>query len=376
MSRLSGLLHRVPNAVIDASAVAVAALDVVIANVEGSDAGWGLVGIGLSTLACVSLVLRRRFPLVVFLLTLPACFAQDILVAPIIALFTLSRISRRRWLLVVCAALFAIASVLPSTFDATSRSDQFGIAVYFIYQLATAAAPVFLGQLVQARRDLAARIVEVEAAKEHEQVLYAQAVLARERARLAREMHDVVSHQVSLIAVQSAALQMTAPTPAVRETAVTIRGLSVTTLDELRTMVGVLRAAGSDGPGLSPQPTMADLRELLSASGLAIEVRGEVPTDAPAPMQRALYRTVQEALTNVRKHAPGADVVIEFCGGNDVVTVSIGNVRPSEEPLGLPGSGVGLLGLRERTELLGGTFTAGPAPDGGFLLTASFPIPS
>lgn len=113
--------------------------------------------------------------------------------------------------------------------------------VFFVYGLATAAAPVLFGQLLQAQRDLARRLVEIEEAREHERALHAQAVLARERAQLAREMHDVVSHQVSLIAVRAGALQVAAKDADAKEAARTIRSLSVTTLDELRTMVTLLR---------------------------------------------------------------------------------------------------------------------------------------
>ena len=107
---------------------------------------------------------------------------------------------------------------------------------------------MLLGRLVQARRDLAHRLSEIEEAREHERLLRSQAVLARERAQLAREMHDVVSHQVSLIAVQTGALQVAATDPDFEEGARTIRSLSVDTLDELRHMVTLLRASGGRPP--------------------------------------------------------------------------------------------------------------------------------
>lgn len=178
--------------------------------------------------------------------------------------------------------------------------------VFFVYGLATAAAPVLFGQLLQAQRDLARRLVEIEEAREHERALHAQAVLARERAQLAREMHDVVSHQVSLIAVRAGALQVAAKDADAKEAARTIRSLSVTTLDELRTMVTLLRASGGQATELTPQPTLVDLHRLVESSGTHAQLKGELPPTVGTPTQRAPYRTVQEALTNVRKHAPGA----------------------------------------------------------------------
>ncbi len=191
--------------------------------------------------------------------------------------------------------------------------------VIFVYSLATAAAPVLFGQLLQAQRDLARRLDEVEEAREHERALHAQAVLARERAQLAREMHDVVSHQVSLIAVRAGALQVAAKDENTEEAARTIRSLSVTTLDELRTMVTLLRASGGRDTELSPQPTLADLRKLVDSSGIHAQLTGELPSAVGTPTQRAIYRTVQEALTNVRKHAPGAAARVELWQDGDGV---------------------------------------------------------
>lgn len=368
MNAVARLWGRLPPFVVDLLAVAISIADAWFYADDSNP--FTLVFL---VLACGGLLLRRRWPLLAFALTLPASLVQNLLAAPVIALFTLSRLSRRRWLLFVCAAAFAATSSLPWPLDG-AVGDQFGTAVYFFYQFATAAAPVFLGQLVQARADLANRLTEIEEAREHERDLYAQSVLARERAQLAREMHDVVSHQVSLIAVQAAALQVAGTSPEAKEAGGTIRRLSVTTLDELRSMVAVLRVAGSSSPGLAPQPTMADLRTLIDSSGIPVEVRGELPPDIGAPAQRALYRTVQEALTNVRKHAPDAAATVTFWSSSATVTVSVANTRPTRPALALPGSGVGLIGLRERAELLGGGFASGPTDEGGFAVAMTVPV--
>lgn len=359
---------RLPDPVIDAAVIAVSAADAmtVIDDTSTVTKGWVV-------LACLALVLRRRYPLVVFLLTLPASLMLDIMFAPFAALFTLAERSRDRRLLTGCALLFALASAAPWPLDAITPRERAWTVVYFAYTAATAVAPVLLGQLVQTRRDLRRRITEIEEAREHERVLHAQAVLARERAQLAREMHDVVSHQVSLIAVQAGALQVAAKDPDVKEGARTIRSLSVDTLDELRHMVTLLRASGGRTTELSPQPTLADLRRLIDSSGIDTELTGTLPADIGTPAQRAVYRTVQEALTNVRKHAPGARADVELWHASDEFGVTVTNTPPTRPSLPLPSARHGLVGLRERAELLGGTLESGTTVDGGYRVRLRVP---
>ncbi|MFF4753691.1 sensor histidine kinase [Streptomyces sp. NPDC002514] len=352
-----------PAPVVDGLVVVVAAADVAV-NLW--DAHTPVTTELVAALACAVLVVRRRLPLAVFLLTLPASLMLGIVFAPFAALFTLAERSRNRYLLAVCALLFAAASAAPWPLDGSEWDGRAWTTVYFCYTLATAAAPVLLGQLVQARRDLGRRLAEIEEAREHERLLHAQAVLARERAQLAREMHDVVSHQVSLIAVQAGALQVAAKEPAAQDGARTIRSLSVDTLNELRHMVTLLRASGGHATELTPQPTLADLHRLVASSGIETELTGELPPDVSTPAQRAVYRTVQEALTNVRKHAPGATATVRLWHAPDAYGVTVTNTPPTRPSLSLPGSRHGLIGLRERAELLDGTLESARTPQGGY----------
>ncbi|MCT9079878.1 sensor histidine kinase [Streptomyces fulvoviolaceus] len=352
---------RIPAPAVDAVVVAIAAVDVWINLWDASPLVTAVAAAG-----CAALALRRRFPLAVFVCTLPAPLMLDIVFAPCAALFTLAERSRNRRLLVVCAVLFALASAAPWPLTDVSSHERTWTLVDFIYTLATATAPILLGQLVQARRDLAGRLVEIEESREHERLLHSQAVLARERAQLAREMHDVVSHQVSLIAVQAGALQVAAKEPEFKEGARTIRALSVDTLDELRHMVTLLRASGGRATELTPQPTLADLHKLVTTSGIDAELTGELPPGIGTPGQRAVYRTVQEALTNVRKHAPGATAAVRLWSTDDDFGVTVTNTAPTRPSLPLPGSRQGLVGLRERAELLGGTLESRPTSDGGY----------
>nr|WP_269328909.1 histidine kinase [Kineosporia babensis] len=245
-----------------------------------------------------------------------------------------------------------------------------------VYGTATALAPVLLGQLILARRDLAERLREIQQARAHEQILTTQSVLATERAQLAREMHDVVSHQVSLIAVRAGALQVSTHDPEVKEAASTIRGLSVRTLNELRHMVGVLRTSGSAATELTPQPTLDELPDLVANSAVDARLELNLPgeLELTPPVQRALYRMVQEGLTNVRKHAPGSTAVVEISSAEGEVHASVTNSAPARPVLALPGAHHGLVGLRQRAELLRGRLEAEPLPDHGFRLAMSLPL--
>lgn len=178
---------------VDTGLVVLSALDAWINLLgEGTPVMWACAAVGSA-----GLFLRRRFPMAVFLLTLPMTLFMDVAVAPIAALYTLVASTRNRPLLVGCALLNAAAGTLVWPLSDAFDGNRAWTLVQFVYTLATAFTPVLLGQLVQARHDVARRLVEVKEAREHERALYAQTVLARERAQLAREMHDVVSHQVS-----------------------------------------------------------------------------------------------------------------------------------------------------------------------------------
>lgn len=356
-------------------------VDVVFVGVSLADA-WVHVDVGkqpattLALVAAFALLLRRRLPLTTFVLTIPTVLVSDAEFAATAALYTLASLSRHRLLLGACALVFAAGEFLPWPWFSLEATEVKGSDNLFhlVYALATAAAPVFLGQLVQARRDLSLRLTEITEAREHEQLLTTQSVLAKERAQLAREMHDVVSHQVSLIAVKAGALQIAGRDADTRQAAAAIRRLSVQTLDELRHMVSVLRASGSRPTELTPQPSLADLQQLVDAGGIEAKLQADLPEDLPPTVQRAVYRTVQEALTNVRKHAPGATATICIHHRAGTVHTTITNTAPTRLALTLPSSHHGLVGLRQRAELLGGTVTSGPMPDGGYELRLELPF--
>ncbi|GAA2823191.1 histidine kinase [Kitasatospora paracochleata] len=354
--------------------VALAALDAAL--VARNSSPWQLA---LSALAAAALLLRRRFPVTVLLLTLPGAFITEIWLAPLTAVYSVATAYTSVRITAVCASAFALVEFfhwpLGEDIFVLSRDN----ALYAIQSIMLAAGPAALGMLARTRRELAERLAELTEGRQRESRLLAERVLAGERARLAREMHDVVSHQVSLISIQAGALQVSTGDPTAKETARTIRELSVRTLEELRQMVGVLRAASvrRDEP-LAPQPRLADLPRLIEGSGLAVTAE-LAPEDRPWPeaVERAAYRTVQEALTNITKHAPGAPVRVSLASRGARLLVEVRNGPPPHPsgpvPAPLPGGGHGLVGLRERAQLLGGTLSATATPDGGFTVRAELP---
>ncbi|MGK5733780.1 sensor histidine kinase [Streptomyces sp. URMC 124] len=353
--------------------VLIAALDAVLVNGPGPG-----LDLGVSLAAAVALLWRRRFPLAVYAVTLPGIYIGYIWFAPMIALYTVATLRPDRRLLVGAAALLAVAHFLPYPISELSFADRREVALQFVDACVTAATPVALGLLTRTRRELAARLDELTRSRAREDRLLADQVLATERARLAREMHDVVAHQVSLISLQAGAVQISTGDAGAREATRKIRELSVRTLEELRHMVGILRAAGADTEELTPQPRLADLPRLIELSALDVTYENacDERTVRSEAIERAAFRTVQEALTNARKHAPGAHVRVRLAeDAAETLLVEIRNGPPDAAvpAPGLPGGGHGLVGLRERAQSLGGTLEAHATREGGFVVRAGFP---
>ncbi|MFJ8013820.1 sensor histidine kinase [Streptomyces sp. NPDC096339] len=203
-----------------------------------------------------------------------------------------------------------------------------------------------------------------------------------ERAAIARELHDIVSHSVSMIAVQAESATYTTPglTPEARDGFQQIAGTARSSMAELRRLLGVLRTPpGQGGAALTtPQPTLDHLAELVDqhrtvGGETELQITGQrVPL--PAAWELSAYRIAQEALTNARKHAPGARTVVEIDYGADrLLTLRIRDDGPGPGSGPNSGAGHGLTGMRERAALVGGRLSAGAGPDGGFLVEAELP---
>jgi signal transduction histidine kinase len=240
--------------------------------------------------------------------------------------------------------------------------------------LLMAGAAVGWGLFVRARRELV-RSLREQADRAGDEAR------AAERRRIAREMHDVLAHRLSLLSVHAGALEFRPDAPAeeVAEAAGVIRESARAALDELRGVIGVLREDGGESLTQPPQPTIADLAALVEesrAAGMRITARIELGDATPtAAVGRTAYRIAQEGLTNARKHAPGAAVTLTVQAPDGDLRVEIRSLAPvavaSASPL--PGAGTGLIGLAERVTLAGGELESGVDPAGAFVLRARLP---
>jgi signal transduction histidine kinase len=239
--------------------------------------------------------------------------------------------------------------------------------------LGFAGAALGFGLFVRARRQLL-RTLRGQADRATDEAREA------ERRRIAREMHDVLAHRLSLLSVHAGALEFNSDAPAdeVAEAAAVIRESARAALEELRGVIGVLREDTGDSLTQPPQPTLADLGALVEesrAAGMRIAARIELGDTAPsAAAGRTAYRIAQEGLTNARKHAPGAAVTLTVDALDGDVAVEVRSLAPvAVASTPLPGAGTGLIGLAERITLAGGELEHGIDREGAFVLRARLP---
>ncbi|MFI6639291.1 sensor histidine kinase [Streptomyces sp. NPDC050504] len=394
------------------------------------------LGVLFGLLAGSVLILRRRSPIAVVLVAIALTPAAMGFLLGIVGLYTLaaSEVPRR-----ITAALagMSLVGTLIVTFVRTGQSlgeadPDFDPGSWYVplvsvfVALGLTAPPVLLGLYIGARRRLMESLRERNDSLERELSLLADRAEERaewarteERTRIAREMHDVVAHRVSLMVVHAAALQAVAPKDPAKavKNAALVGDMGRQALTELREMLGVLRAAdqvkappaasgahagtggavplaavaqaaaaaaaaaSSGAQAAEDGPCLAELEELVDqsrAAGMVVEmlVDGEPRTYAPEVEQTA-YRVVQEALTNVHKHAAGAKVRVRLAHRGDEVAMQVENGAPGSDGAAgaarLPSGGNGLVGMRERVQALGGVFVSGPTDAGGFRVSAVLP---
>jgi signal transduction histidine kinase len=348
-----------------------------------------LVAQGLTDL---SLVARRRAPIAVVGIFTVFTLAVTLLISPLQALQPANPaniwaplgavvasyapvylVDNRRRAIAAFGSIAVLAIV-------TARPWQPSAAVVIFGTLRIMLGPLVAVYVVTRRRLVRALTERAERAEREQQLLAAQA-RAEERARLAGEMHDVVTHRVSLMVLQAGALRVTAPDAPTRKAAEELRAAGCRALDELRDLVGILRTTPDGGQTpAEAHPSTAELAALAAEStavGLATElVEDGDPQLASPVVGRTVYRIVQEALTNAHKHAPGARVTVRVRYDPAEVRLEVRNTpatRPVDAGLIGTGSELGLASLQRRVELVGGTLHAGPAPDGGFCVEATLP---
>ncbi|MCX4909092.1 sensor histidine kinase [Streptomyces sp. NBC_00878] len=330
----------------------------------------------LLALAHVPLALRRRAPLAVFAAVQCAGVAFVSLgYWPLLSVFGSALVLYT--VASMCTARIAIGCAAVSTAKwvyggVVSDSRSAGLAV--TEALLCCAVLVWFGMLARRSRELARQL-------RLEQAERARREVAAERGRIARELHDVVAHHMSVISVQAglARFVLDSDTATARGALSTIEDTSTEALEELRRMLHVLREndlGGSDSA--APMPTLArldDLVERVRAAGVLVELSVE-GTVRPLPpgVELCAYRVVQEALTNVLKHTRNADAQVRLHYRQHHLTVSVTNDGEEVISDNVPtGTGHGLIGMRERTKLYGGTISVGPRAEGGFAVSLTLP---
>ena len=230
-----------------------------------------------------------------------------------------------------------------------------------------AAIPLLSGAIVRARRSGRTQLAQQARRLEGERALL------QERQRIARELHDIVAHHMSVIAIQAEAgpRKVANPPPELAESFADIRASALSGLDELRRLLGVMRSSSAD---TAPQPGLAELDGLLdSARSGGVQVTSSVSGTArslPQGIDLSAYRILQEALSNAMRHAPGSVVRVELAYAPSSLVIKV--LNDTRGPPG-DGTGHGIIGMRERAVMLGGHLDAGPTDDGGFLVTAVLP---
>ncbi|WP_110208437.1 sensor histidine kinase [Nocardioides daejeonensis] len=338
----------------------------------------------LSLAMTVPLAWRRRHPVAVAFVVGAAHLLQvGVTDQPIwgqvafpIAVYSAARFAKPRWGFVVLAAAIA-GAVIASVDWLRDYLALEALVSYVLFLSVIGVASWALGTLARTRREYVDALVERSRRLEHEAEQQAALAAADERARIAREMHDVVAHGLSVIVVQAdGARYAAAQDPALAaETLATISSTGREALTEMRRMLGLLR---SEESGVRPQPLLADVPHLLAEA----EAGGTpVHADLPEPLPRVpdgvgltAYRVVQEALTNVRKHAgPGARVRVRMTQAGGALEVCVADDGRGAG-VTTDGKGLGLLGMRERLAAHGGTLRTGPRSGGGFEVSARIPL--
>ncbi|MFD4258767.1 sensor histidine kinase [Streptomyces sp. NPDC058534] len=412
-------------AVLDVSLGAASALECAAEGVPfARDAGIPLaVGVVFGLLAGSVLVVRRKWPIAVVLVAIAVTPAEMGFLMGVVGLYTLaaSELPRR---IIGSLAGMSLLGTLIVTFvrlrqdlarDGVDFGDWFLPFASIATSLGMTAPPLLLGLYVGQRRRLMESLRERADSLERELQLLAERAEERaewargeERTRIAREMHDVVAHRVSLMVVHAAALQAVArkdPAKAVKNAAL-VGDMGRQALTELREMLGVLRSGGDgaraerasvplaavgvaaaaaasraagDGGSSPDGPCLSELDELIGQSEAAgmvvnLSVEGEERVYA-AEVEATAFRVVQEALTNVHKHAAGAKTYVRLAHRVSEIAMQVENEPPPEAAASarLPSGGNGLVGMKERVAALGGVFVSGPTDAGGFRVSAVIP---
>jgi len=342
---------------------------------------WFFVGDLALGLASVLLVrVRHRWPLGVAVATNLAAFVSTSAAGP--ATWALGSVAaRHRWRdLVLVGPLVVVSGIVQERLY--PGEDDLPVWAAILFGALIAGIVIAVGYAMGAQRDLMASLRERAVTAEREQQARVAQAQAAERTRIAREMHDVLAHRISLVAMHAGALRYrTDLTPEEQATAArTIEENAHRALQDLRDVLGVLRdpTVPTSSEPERPQPVISGIAGLVEeerAAGMRVSLDDTVVGELPDARGRTAYRVVQEALTNARKHASGTSVTVSLSGSPaDGLTVTVRNAAPvGNHPSPLPDSGLGLIGLEERVGLTGGRLRHGPDARGGYVVDAWIP---
>ncbi|CAL9297428.1 sensor histidine kinase [Streptomyces sp. SudanB66_2053] len=396
MQRLYDFLRRHPTWVDGFWAVILFGLSVVGGATTEESRGTELPALTVPVVLLLSLVvaLRRRMPERMLVLALGVGLAQlvlDVATGPadfalLVIVYTVAAVGARWASRVALAAGLCAAPLAQVRWPSPHSSTFENVALSIILAVPFALAWV-LGDSIRTRRAYFAQLEERAARLEKEREAQAKVAVAAERARIARELHDVVAHNVSVMVVQAdgAAYVLDAAPDQAKKALETISGTGRQALAEMRRLLGVLRTGEHQEAGeYVPQPGLQQIEDLVEQcreSGLPVDFKVEgTPRELPRGVELTAYRIVQEALTNTRKHGgpnAGASVrLVYFDDGLGLLVEDDGKGAPHElyEEGGFDGQGHGLIGMRERVGMVGGTLDAGPRPGGGFRISALLPL--
>lgn len=337
------------------------------------------VDVVAGAVACLALWWRRAHPMAVFVVAFAAnTFSPLALGAGLVAVCTAASRLRGRALTAVVVLTVAASIVFPLVNPAAGEIVKVGFPAFLLTVIAFG-----WGLYLRARRELVASLRERAERLAADQERSAEQAREAERRRIAREMHDVLAHRLSLLSVHAGALEFhpDAPPGEIVEAASVIRTSAAAALADLRQVISVLRedATAADGP---PQPGFGQLADLLEESrsaGMTLHAHIDLPgsTQASETAGRTVYRVIQEGLTNARKHAPGAPVEVTVTTDSETVIAEVTSRRPTVTTRPVPaapaGPGAGLIGLAERVALAGGRLEHGPNAIGDFTLRATIP---
>ncbi|MDQ1037893.1 signal transduction histidine kinase [Streptomyces sp. V3I8] len=397
MQRLYDFLRRHPTWVDGFWAVVLLGISV-MSGTSGPENSAGTdhlaVTLPITFLLCLVIALRRRMPEAMLVLGVSMGAAQlvlDMSLAPadfalLVITFTVAS-NGTRWASRLALTAGLCAAPLAQLRWPEEQQSVGGQIAIVVFQTVPFALAWVLGDSLRTRRAYFAQLEERAARLEKEREAQAKVAVAAERARIARELHDVVAHNVSVMVVQAdgaAYVLDTAPDQAKKALEI-ISGTGRQALAEMRRLLGVLRTGEHQESGeYVPQPDVEQLGDLIEqcrGSGLPVDYKIEgTPRPLPSGVELTAYRIVQEALTNTRKHGgpnTGASVrLVYFDDGLGLLVEDDGKGAPHElyEEGGVDGQGHGLIGMRERIGMVGGTLDAGPRPGGGFRISALLPL--